>query len=364
MDAYADRFEVDLLTGNSNWEELARQVNRFRPRAVLLADESGREPFEEALNHRPELVLYGGEAIAELVRDSPATLVLNALVGFSGFHPTCAALESGKRIALANKESLVVGGAIIDALLGEEKHRLLPVDSEHSAMMQCLQGEDPDSIEEVIITASGGPFRSWSLEQMQGATIEDALNHPNWSMGSKITIDSATMMNKGLEIIEAMWLFDLPVERIRPVIHPQSLIHSLISFVDGSTKAQLACPDMRIAIVYALGYPDRLSLEAPRMDWSRAQEMTFEPVDFDRFPCLDLAIQAARSGGYAPAVLNASNEVSVDRFLKGEIGYIDISRLVESSLNTIQPGEHVTTDGLTEVDLQTREWAYQWSPKG
>ncbi|MEX0593709.1 MAG: 1-deoxy-D-xylulose-5-phosphate reductoisomerase [Balneolaceae bacterium] len=362
VEEHPDRFEIDLLTGNSNWSMLAEQVNRFRPKRVVLADESGRDSFEKKLTHWPEQLLYGGNQIPDLVRESNATLVLNALVGFAGFHPTCAALESGKRVALANKESLVVGGAVIDQLLDGDRSRLLPVDSEHSAMLQCLVGEDPETIEQVIITASGGPFRTWSLEQMRTATVESALDHPNWSMGSKITIDSATMMNKGLEIIEAMWLFELPIDKIEPVIHPQSLIHSLITFVDGSTKAQMACPDMRIPIIYALGFPERLSLQAPRMDWRVAQELTFEPVDHERFPCLNLAIQAGRVGGYAPAVLNAANEVAVARFLNGEIGYIGIARLVETSLETIQPGKNATLERLTGVDRETREWARSWNP--
>lgn len=364
LEEHPDRFEVDLLTGNRNWIELAKQANRFRPKRIVLADESSRNVFEEKLDYRPEQLIYDGDQIADLVRESDATLVLNALVGFAGFHPTCAALESGKRVALANKESLVVGGAVIDQLLDGDRDRLLPVDSEHSAMLQCLAGENPASIEQVVITASGGPFRTWSMEQMRTATIDDALNHPNWTMGNKITVDSATMMNKGLEIIEAMWLFDLSIDRIEPVIHPQSLIHSLITFVDGSTKAQMACPDMRIPIVYALGYPERLPLQASRMDWSQRQELTFDPVDYKRFPCLDLAMQAARAGGYAPAVLNAANEVAVARFLNGEIGYIDISCLVEASLETNLPGESVTPSRLTGVDRQTREWAREWHPKG
>lgn len=354
---HPDSFTVAGLSANGNWSLLASQVNRFKPDMVVLCEEAGREQFEEQLIWRPNQILYGSEHLHELAVMDEAEIVLNSLVGFVGFVPTYEALKAGKRVALANKESLVAGGELITELIKETPGRLIPVDSEHSAMLQCIAGEPREQVEKIIITASGGPFRTWSRQQMESIQVEDALSHPNWNMGSKITIDSATLMNKGLEIIEAHWLFGLPMEKIEPVIHPQSIIHSMIEFSDGSTKAQLGPPDMRVPILYALTYPDRLALDVPRIDWSRHQEMTFEPVDFERFPCLGLAMDAGRQGGHAPAILNAANEVAVERFLKKEIGYIDIARVVEESLVQIQVHTDISSESLQEADRETRRWA-------
>lgn len=351
------RFNLLAVTCNSNWEALARQVNELRPAYALLCDEGYRKDLEGAVSHGDTELLFGSKYLTEMAVLDEADLLLNSLVGFAGFEPTVKALKAGKKIALANKESLVVGGEIISGILTGETDRLIPVDSEHSAMLQCLVGEPRGRIEKLIITASGGPFRTWSREEMESITVEDALDHPNWSMGAKITIDSATMMNKGLEIIEAHWLFDLPLSKIEAVVHPQSVIHSVITFVDGSSKAQLGPPNMKVPILYALTYPDRLPLEVPRLDWEQAFELTFEPVDYERFSCIRLAIESLETGGAAPAVLNAANEIAVQRFLNGEIPYINISNIIETSLNKIDSNIEMTVDSLTEIDRKTREFA-------
>ncbi len=355
---HPDAFDVVALTANSNWELLAEQINEFSPSYGLICDEASFSSFSEAVNTDTEL-LCGYGHICELVQYPEIETVLNSLVGFSGFRPTLEAVRSGKKIALANKESLVVGGEIIIRELKKSGSTLIPVDSEHSAMLQSIVGEDPSSIEKIIITASGGPFRDLSWEQMKEVTVDQALKHPNWNMGSKITIDSATMMNKGLEIIEAHWLFDLPMEKIEPVIHPQSIIHSIVTFRDGSSKAQLGPPDMKVPIIYALSYPDRLTLDTPRMNWSERQELSFEPVDYRRFPCVRLAMDSVKAGGTAPAVLNAANEIAVRRFLNREIGYIHIPEIVEKSLERFDSGTDITVETLTETDKETRKYAAQ-----
>ena len=351
------RFNIRALTCNRNWKTLARQVNEFRPDYALLCDESFRDELEGALSHDDTEILFGTVQLSELAALPGADIVLNSLVGFAGFEPTVSALKAGNRVALANKESLVVGGSIINELIADDRERLIPVDSEHSAMLQCLVGESPENIEKLVITASGGPFRTWSREQMENVTLEDALDHPNWSMGAKITIDSSTMMNKGLEIIEARWLFDLPLSKIEAVVHPQSIIHSIVTFVDGSSKAQLGPPDMKVPILYALTYPERISLQAPRLDWEKAFELTFEPVDYERFPCVRLAIESIKTGDYAPAVLNAANEIAVERFMNREIPYIGIPKLIETCLNKMSPNTSLTIESLKKVDSETRELA-------
>jgi len=356
VDEHSDRFNVLALSCNTNWRKLAEQVNRFQPQYALLCDSENFDDFSAALTVDTE-ILVGSDALGELATLEKADVILNSLVGFSGFEPTCKALKAGKKVALANKESLVVGGAIINRLLKEYSGRLVPVDSEHSAMLQCLVGESSESINKLIITASGGPFREWTLEQMKDITVKDALNHPNWSMGSKITIDSATMMNKGLEIIEAYWLFDLPLSKIEAVVHPQSIVHSVIEFVDGSSKAQLGPPTMKVPILYALTYPDRISMNAPTLDWREAFDLNFEPVDYEKFPCIKLAIDAIEEGGFKPAVLNAANEVAVERFLNEEIPYIGISNIIETCLERSHSQEELTIQTLKEIDQEARELA-------
>ncbi|MDR8392345.1 1-deoxy-D-xylulose-5-phosphate reductoisomerase [Aliifodinibius sp. S!AR15-10] len=354
---HAEQYELLGLTCNSNWETLARQINEFRPRYALLCNEKYRNELEGAVSHDDTELLFGADHLEEMAALEEMDIVLNSLVGFVGFAPTMQALKAGKKVALANKESLVVGGSIIDDLLNGNSDQLIPVDSEHSAMLQCLVGEPRDKIEKLLITASGGPFRTWSKQQMENITVEDALDHPNWSMGAKITIDSATMMNKGLEIIEAHWLFDLPLSKIDAVVHPQSVIHSIITFVDGSSKAQLGPPNMKVPILYALTYPERLPLEVPRMNWEEAFELSFEPVDYDRFPCIRLALAALEQGGAAPAILNAANEVAVQRFLDKEIPYIKIPKIIETTLETLDSDIELTVTSLTEIDNDTRNLA-------
>lgn len=352
-----DQFEVVALSCNSNWQKLAEQVNEFRPAYALIAQEKHRKNLEEAIDHSATTLLCQKEELSTLAALDEADVILNSLVGFTGFAPTVEALKAGNRVALANKESLVAGGELIREIIGDRNDQLIPVDSEHSAMLQCLVGESMDEVEKLVITASGGPFRTWTKEQMQNITVEDALDHPNWSMGAKITVDSATMMNKGLEIIEAYWLFDIPLERIEAVVHPQSVIHSVVTFNDGSSKAQLGPPTMKVPILYALTYPERKSLEVPRLDWQQAFDLTFEPADYDRFPCLALALEAARTGGLAPAILNAANEVAVSRFLNKEISYITIPKIIGSCLEELNNSATLSLETLKDIDKQARDLA-------
>lgn len=354
---HPERFGVVALTCNDSWEKLAEQVKEFHPRYALVCDEVSADPLRDHLTNSNTEVLTGYDDLLKLAALDKADVVLNGLVGFAGFEPTLKALKAGNKVALANKESLVVGGGLINDLLGDKRDQLIPVDSEHSAILQCLVGEPRERIEKLVITASGGPFRTWSKEQMRDITVEDALNHPNWSMGAKITIDSATMMNKGLEIIEAHWLFDMPLSRIEAVVHPQSIVHSIVTFTDGSSKAQLGPPTMKVPILYALTYPDRYKLNAPRLDWQEAFDLTFEAVDYDRFRCIKLAIDAAREGGLAPAILNAANEVAVDRFLKEEITYIEIPKIIDACLQQLNNSESISLASLKNIDKKARDLA-------
>ena len=352
----ADKFDVVLLTANTNVDKLIEQSIEFNPIHAVIADESKFEIFRSA-NLNDIEIHCGLSVLNELVQLEFVDTIINSLVGFTGFQPTLHALTAGKKVALANKESLVVGGKLINSLLSNSNAELVPVDSEHSAMLQCIIGESKEKIEQIIITASGGPFRDFSLNQMDSITIEQALKHPNWKMGAKITIDSSTMMNKGLEIIEAHWLFDLPVEKIEPVIHPQSIIHSIVSFIDGSSKAQLGLPDMKVPIIYALTYPDRLPLSTQRMDWTKSRELTFEPIDYGKFPCLKLAMDVINDVDLAPAILNAANEIAVQRFLNKEISYISIPKIVEKSLETLTDSTEISLTNLINIDKETREFA-------
>lgn len=328
------RFEIIALSAHSNWELLLEQIFEFSPKYALICNSDHYSDIRNQVASSVKII-SGEEHLTALASLEEADIVLNSLVGYAGFESTLKAIQANKKVALANKESLVVGGQMIMDELRNSNSDLIPVDSEHSAMLQCLSGENKDDIEKIIITASGGPFRNHSIEQLQNVTLKEALDHPNWEMGAKITIDSSTMMNKGLEIIEAHWLFGIPVDDIEPVIHPQSIIHSIITFKDGSSKAQLGLPDMKVPIIYAFGYPERLTLDSPRMNWNNIHDLRFEPVDFEKFPCIQLAMESIRKGGFAPAVLNASNEVAVERFLNGEIGYIQIPKIVKQSLANI-----------------------------
>jgi len=353
-----EKFNVVVLSANNNFELLAEQANDFQPDYLLLGNEKSRKDFEKLLKYKPKAMFYGNHQLEGLAEEAEYDMLLNSLVGFAGFMSTYKALKRGKKVALANKESLVTGGEILSKLKAFKKGKLIPVDSEHSAMLQSLVGENPKDIQKIIITASGGPFKDYSVDQMNEVTVKDALNHPNWDMGAKITIDSSTMMNKGLEIIEAKWFFDVHVDQIIPVIHPQSIIHSIIEFVDGSSKAQLGPPDMKVPILYALSYPNRIKYPNKTLNYSEQMMLEMRPVNYSRFPCLQLAIDAIREGGTKPAILNAANEVAVERFLKREIHYIDIPKIIESSLNSINIDKELTPETLMQADKETRAYAY------
>lgn len=358
VSAKPELFQITVLTANNNFKKLAEQVNQFKPEIVVLCNSDNRKEFEKLLQYKPFQIFYEPSALEEIASSGEFDILLNSLVGFAGFMSTYKALHAGKRVALANKESLVVGGELLTKLPAFKEGKLVPVDSEHSAMLQCLAGEEYSAIQKIIITASGGPFRMFTAQQMNAVTVEDALDHPNWDMGAKITIDSSTLMNKGLEIIEAKWLYDLPIEKIEPVIHPQSIIHSIIEFVDGSSKAQLGPPDMKVPILYALSYPKRIKYSNPTLDYCSGFTMEFEPVDMKRFPCIRLAMDAGKEGGFKPAILNAANEIAVDRFLKKEIRYIDIPVIIEQSLKNIHTEKDVTLASLQYVDKETRDYAH------
>ena len=350
-------FDVVALSANNNFQLLADQANHFLPEHLILVNETNRYEFEKLLTYNPKQIQYGSNSLDEYAQFGEFDLLLNSLVGFTGFMSTYITLNRGKKVALANKEALVVGGYLISETDAFKQGKLIPVDSEHSAMLQCLVGENWGDIKKVIITASGGPFRNLSSDQMINITVEDALKHPNWSMGDKITIDSSTMMNKGLEIIEAKWLFDINVDIIEPVIHPQSVIHSIIEFKDGSSKAQLGPPDMKVPILYALTYPTRIEYPNRTLDYTEPFTLEFSPVDYGKFPCIKLAIDAAKEGGYAPAILNAANEIAVSRFLKKEIRYIEIAKIIEKSLETVERNKVLDPQALLEIDKVTRNYA-------
>lgn len=349
----ANSFEVLLLTAFRNSTLLAVQTRVFKPKVVVLETEPCNNLLA-AVKEVDATLLIGVDKIPSAIKTLSIDLVLNALVGFAGFQSSVATLEKGLPLALANKESLVVGGAKLIALEKANGGKIIPVDSEHSAMLQCLVGEDTADINKIIITASGGPFRQKSRSFMEKATVKEALNHPNWNMGSKITIDSASMMNKGLEVIEAYWLFGLAIENIIPVIHPQSIIHSMVEFKDGSTKAQLGPPDMRVPISYAMSFPKRSQYFTPVLDWTKAINMDFEPMDYDKFPCLSLAKWAVQQKGLQTTVLNAANEVAVDAFLKEKIRFMDIPKSIEWALEHVDANFELNFENIIEIDRQTR----------
>jgi 1-deoxy-D-xylulose-5-phosphate reductoisomerase len=320
VEAFPERFRAVALGAGRNVEKLAAQVERFQPELVSVADAERARALRERLAGRPVEIAVGGGGL-EAVARHPADLVVAGLVGAVGLRPTLAAIQAGRNVALANKEVLVMAGAVVLREVRRQGVVLLPVDSEHSAIFQALSGQRREDVARIVLTASGGPFRTWSADRMARATPRQALRHPNWDMGPKITIDSATLLNKGLEVIEARWLFDVPPERVDVVVHPQSVIHSLVEFVDGSVLAQLGLPDMRVPIALALSHPERLPLGLPRLDLAAVGELDFESPDRKRFPCLELAYAALRGGEAAPAVLNAANEVAVEAFLGGSISF-------------------------------------------
>ena len=352
------RFRVAVLSAQRQWELLARQAREFRPAVVVIGDDAFYQPLKAALAHQPETeVLAGPAALADVVTRPEIDIVLTALVGYAGLLPTVAAIRAGKDIALANKETLVVAGELITGLVRQHQVRLLPVDSEHSAIYQCLVGEEQNPIEKIILTASGGPFRGRTAQQLESVTRAQALKHPNWDMGAKITIDSASLMNKGLEVIEAKWLFGLRNEQIDVVVHPQSIVHSLVQFADGSLKAQLGLPDMKLPIQYALGYPQRLANTFPRFSFLDYPTLTFEAPDRAAFPNLELAFGAMRRGGNAPCVLNAANEVAVAAFLREEVGFRQMSDLVAGCLARVSYLADPLLADLVETDAETRRVA-------
>ena len=352
--ACPDRFRLTYLTGHRNIELLQEQVRRFKPRAVVVREESNAALVRERLNGETE-VLSGEKGLQEVVSRDDVDIVISSLVGFAGLKPTIWALEAGKDVALANKETLVTGGEVIMRKVRKNRVRLLPVDSEHSAILQCLQGEKPENVERLILTASGGPFLHLDKKKFSTITRAQALAHPTWKMGSKITIDSATLMNKGLEVIEAHWLFGLPAEKIDVVVHPQSVIHSMVEFVDGSIKAQLGVPDMKIPIQYALTYPERRAASYGKVDFAALGQMTFFEPDRKKFRCLGLAYEALRAGGTAPAVLNAANEVAVGLFLEGRLRFSSIPVLIEKALCQHKPVHHPRLEDIVRADKETRD---------
>lgn len=353
-------FECTLLTAQNNADLLIEQANKFRPKTVVIANESLFDKVNSALNHLGIKVYAGNEALAEVVQDPEIDIVLTALVGYVGLLPTIKAIESGKDIALANKETLVVAGEIITELAKKHGVKILPVDSEHSAIFQCLVGEETNPIEKIILTASGGPFRGWKKEELEKVTKAQALKHPNWVMGAKITIDSASLMNKGLEVIEAKWLFDLTASQIEVVVHPQSIIHSIVQFTDGSMKAQMGLPDMKLPIQYALAFPQRITSDFPRFSFLNHPSLTFEQPDYKTFRNLQLAFNALAKGGNQPCVLNAANEVAVEAFLADKIGFLQMSDLIE---NTLQKTAFVQKPGINdyiESDAEARVFAKEF----
>jgi 1-deoxy-D-xylulose-5-phosphate reductoisomerase len=351
----ADRFSITYLTTNTNIELLQNQITHFHPRGVVVLDEAKAAELRYIVGNSVE-VLAGREGLLEIVRRDDVDIVINSIVGFAGLKPTVEAIKHRKHIALANKETLVVAGELVTSLVKEYGVHLVPIDSEHSAILQCLVGEDRTSAKKIILTASGGPLLNTPIDAFASITVEQALNHPNWKMGNKITIDSATLMNKGLEVIEARWLFGLPTERIDIVIHPQSIIHSMVEFVDGSIKAQLGMPDMKLPIQYALTYPERFPMNGGHVDFPKLQSMTFFAPDRKKFPCLQLAYDAMALGGTAPAIMNAANEVAVQAFLERKIPFQRISELIEQAL--AKQKNHVSPDleHTFQSDHKTREY--------
>lgn len=354
---YPELFRAYLLTANTSVELLTEQAIRFRPKYVIISDSTKYGTLKSNLADYPIDVLSGSEAITAAMCDSNIDLVVTAMVGYSGLAPTIQAIQNNIDIALANKETLVVAGELITNLLKESTSRIYPVDSEHGAIYQCLVGEDKSSVSKLILTASGGPFRTKTKEELEFVTIADALNHPNWSMGKKITIDSASMMNKGFEVMEAKWLFGISHKDIEVVVHPQSIIHSMVEFVDGSIKAQLGLPDMHIPIRYALNCPTRLKTNDRKLAVGDYQNLTFEEPDFEKFPMLGLAYKSMDRQGNTPCVLNAANEIAVDAFLTGKIRFTEMPRIVERTMEAIPFINQPNYSNLVETNAEARKFA-------
>lgn len=355
IEEHPDLYEAYALTANNQVELLAEQARKFMPAAVVIANEAKYLQLKEMLADLPIQVYAGADALCEIVEAKPIDVVLASMVGYAGLRPTMNAIRAGKAIALANKETLVVAGELINALAQQYKTPILPVDSEHSAIFQCL--EPNNALEKVILTASGGPFRKFTMEQLQHVTKVQALKHPNWEMGAKITIDSATMMNKGFEVIEAKWLFGVRPDQIEVVVHPQSIIHSMVQYEDGAVKAQLGMPDMRLPIQYAFSYPQRIKASFDRLDFSKMTELTFEQPDTNRFRCLALAYEALNRGGNMACIVNAANEVVVSAFLKDRISFLRMSEVIEQSMAKVSFIQTPTYEDYVATDAEARRVA-------
>ena len=354
IDQHPENFEVSVLTANNSYELLIAQAIKFQPNSVVISNEKLYLQVKEALADQPIKVFAGSDSIDQIVQSDDVDVVLTAMVGFAGLRSTIKAIEAGKVIALANKETLVVAGELISSLAVKYRSAIIPVDSEHSAIFQCLVGENHNPLEKIILTASGGPFRGYNLSSLEKVKKSDALKHPNWTMGQKITIDSATMMNKGLEVIEAKWLFGLEPEQIEIVIHPQSIVHSLVQFADGSIKAQLGLPDMRLPIQYALGFPKRLKSNFPRFSFMDYPNLTFEQPDTKTFRNIGLAFEAMKKGGNLPCIMNAANEIAVEAFLHEKINFLNIPEVIEKSMEKISFVKEPSLDDYIATDYDTR----------
>ncbi len=352
---FPNNFSVAALSGNRNIDLLEKQIEEFSPELVVVNDEAEAEKLKYRIKGKCELFI-GERGFVEATKYADYDVIISSLVGFSGLAPTIEAIKRGKRIALANKETLVVAGEIIERLSEQYNAEIIPVDSEHSAIFQSLVGESPEHIRKILLTASGGPFFDKPVEYLKKVTVAEALNHPNWSMGNKVTIDSATMMNKGLEVIEARWLFKLPLEKIEVVIHPQSIVHSMVEFIDGSIKAQLSSPDMKVPIQYALTYPERFKSNFVSTEFPEIHKLTFFKPDLEKFENLRLAFDALKSGGNSPCILNAANEIAVENFLKGKITFTEISEYVKKALDDIEHENSIGLEEIFECNRKTRNY--------
>ena len=355
---HPDRYETYCLTANNSVEKLAEQAHQFNPAAVVIANEAHYDELKNLLADRPDIKVYAGkQALNEVVEASPVDMVLASMVGFSGLEPTIHAIKAGKKICLANKETLVVAGELMLKLVSQYHVDLLPVDSEHSAIFQSLVGEDMNEVDKILLTCSGGPFRLFDEERLRTVTAADALRHPTWDMGAKITIDSASLMNKGFEVMEAKWLFGVPAERIQVLIHPQSVVHSGVQFMDGAVKAQLGVPDMRLPIQYAFSFPERLPLKGKRLDFFKTQKLEFFEPDVAKFPCLQLAYDAIHQGGNMPCVLNAANEVANAAFRKGQCSFLGMADIIAKTMSQVSFDANPDLDVYLSTDREARKVA-------
>ncbi len=362
IEQHPDRYEAYCLTANNRWKELAEQARKFNPAAVVIANEDYYDNLKGALADLPDIKVYAGvKALDEIVEAEPIDMVLTAMVGFAGLSPTIHAIKARKKICLANKETLVVAGELICKLAQENHVPILPVDSEHSAIFQSIVGEGDNEIEKILLTCSGGPFRTFSQEQIERVTAADALKHPTWDMGAKITIDSASLMNKGFEVIEAKWLFGVPADKIQVLVHPQSIVHSAVQFVDGSVKAQLGVPDMRMPIQYAFSFPERLHLNGDRLDLFARPLEFFEP-DMKKFRCLELAFEAIKKGGNMPCILNAANEIVNLAFRKGQCSFLQMADVIEQTMGRVPFVEAPDYDTYIQTDAEARRFAKSLTP--